>query len=55
MGGGAAGMTAALFLADGGFPVALVEKEAELGGNLRFVHTAARQLEEWRDKTRSES
>jgi heterodisulfide reductase subunit A-like polyferredoxin len=45
VGGGAAGMTAALFLAEGGFPVALVEKEAELGGNLRFVHTAARQLD----------
>jgi heterodisulfide reductase subunit A-like polyferredoxin len=45
VGGGAAGMTAALFLAEGGFPVVLVEKEAELGGNLRFVHTAARQLE----------
>ena len=44
VGGGAAGMTAALFLADGGFPVVLVEKEAELGGNLRFIHTAAGQL-----------
>ncbi len=39
VGGGAAGMTAALSLAEGGFPVTLVEKEAELGGNLRFVHT----------------
>jgi heterodisulfide reductase subunit A-like polyferredoxin len=45
VGGGAAGMTAALFLAEGGFPVTLVEKEAELGGNLRFVHTWTRQLE----------
>jgi heterodisulfide reductase subunit A-like polyferredoxin len=45
VGGGAAGMTAALFLADGGFPVVLVEKEAELGGNLRFIHTAAGQLD----------
>jgi heterodisulfide reductase subunit A2 len=45
VGGGAAGMTAALFLAEGGFPVVLVEKEAELGGNLRFVHTAAGQLD----------
>jgi heterodisulfide reductase subunit A-like polyferredoxin len=44
VGGGPAGMTAALFLAEGGFPVVLVEKEAELGGNLRFVHTAAGQL-----------
>jgi len=35
IGGGAAGMTAALTLADQGFPVHLVEREAELGGNLR--------------------
>ena len=35
VGGGAAGMTAALTLADQGFPVHLVEREAELGGNLR--------------------
>ena len=39
VGGGPAGMTAALYLADGGFPVVLVEKGAELGGNLRRVHT----------------
>lgn len=38
VGGGAAGMTAALSLADQGFPVHLVEKENELGGNLRNVH-----------------
>lgn len=38
VGGGASGMTAALSLAEGGFPVVLVEKEAELGGNLRHVH-----------------
>lgn len=38
VGGGAAGMTAALSLAEQGFPVHLVEKEAELGGNLRYVH-----------------
>jgi heterodisulfide reductase subunit A2 len=38
VGGGAAGMTAALSLAEGGFPVVLVEREAELGGNLRHVH-----------------
>jgi heterodisulfide reductase subunit A-like polyferredoxin len=37
IGGGAAGMTTALSLADQGFPVHLVEKEAELGGNLRNV------------------
>ncbi|MFZ5916874.1 MAG: FAD-dependent oxidoreductase [Chloroflexota bacterium] len=35
IGGGAAGMTAALALSDMGFPVDLVEKEADLGGNLR--------------------
>jgi heterodisulfide reductase subunit A-like polyferredoxin len=37
VGGGIAGMTAALSLAEQGFPVHLVEKEAELGGNLRVV------------------
>jgi heterodisulfide reductase subunit A len=37
IGGGAAGMTAALTLAQGGFAVHLVEREAELGGNLRRV------------------
>lgn len=39
VGGGAAGMTAALSLAEGGFPVILVEKDGELGGNLRRVYT----------------
>ncbi|UCG22626.1 MAG: FAD-dependent oxidoreductase, partial [Chloroflexota bacterium] len=39
VGGGVAGMTAALSLAEGGFAVHLVEKEAELGGNLRHVFT----------------
>ena len=37
IGGGLAGMTAALDLADQGFQVHLVEKEEELGGNLRNV------------------
>jgi heterodisulfide reductase subunit A-like polyferredoxin len=37
VGGGAAGMTTALSLAEGGFTVHLVEKETELGGNLRHV------------------
>jgi len=37
IGGGAAGMTAAHLLAEQGFPVHLVEKENELGGNLRNV------------------
>ncbi|MEA3350325.1 MAG: FAD-dependent oxidoreductase, partial [Chloroflexota bacterium] len=40
VGGGAAGMVAALTLAESGFPVHLVEKEAELGGNLRHVYTS---------------
>ncbi|NNG17318.1 MAG: FAD-dependent oxidoreductase [Gemmatimonadales bacterium] len=38
VGGGMAGMTAALNLADQGFPVHLVEQGKELGGNLRHVH-----------------
>ena len=37
VGGGVAGMTAALSLAGQGFPVHLVEQEGELGGNLRRV------------------
>ena len=40
IGGGVAGMSAALELAAQGFPVHLVEKEPELGGNLRHVHFA---------------
>lgn len=38
VGGGVAGMTAALELANGGFNVDLVERESELGGNLRNVY-----------------
>jgi heterodisulfide reductase subunit A-like polyferredoxin len=38
IGGGAAGMVAALALADQGFPVHIIEREAELGGNLRRLH-----------------
>jgi heterodisulfide reductase subunit A len=37
IGGGLAGMTAALATADQGFPVHLVEKEALLGGNLLHI------------------
>lgn len=37
VGGGAAGLSAAINLASQGFPVHLVEKQAELGGNLRQV------------------
>ena len=42
VGGGASGMAAALGLADQGFEVALVEKEKELGGNLRHIHYTLR-------------
>ncbi len=38
IGGGVAGMTAALELARQGFKVSLVEKEKELGGNARKLH-----------------
>jgi len=37
IGGGLSGMTAALSLAEQGFETCLVEKEAELGGNLRRI------------------
>ncbi|NPV67712.1 MAG: FAD-dependent oxidoreductase [Anaerolineae bacterium] len=40
VGGGAAGMMAAVSLAEQGFAVHLVEREGELGGNLRHVFTA---------------
>ncbi len=39
MGGGIAGLTAALTVAEGGFPVKLVEKEVELGGLVGKLHT----------------
>jgi heterodisulfide reductase subunit A len=38
IGGGVAGMTAALTIADQGFPVHLVEKDTELGGTARQLH-----------------
>ncbi|MGB9722603.1 MAG: FAD-dependent oxidoreductase [Chloroflexia bacterium] len=38
VGGGLAGMTAALVLADGGFPVTLVERAERLGGNVWHLH-----------------
>ncbi len=38
IGGGLSGMVAALALADQGFPVHLVEKSAQLGGNARHLH-----------------
>jgi heterodisulfide reductase subunit A len=39
IGGGATGMTAALALSGMGFPVDLVEREAQLGGNLLASHS----------------
>jgi heterodisulfide reductase subunit A len=39
IGGGLAGMTAALSLAEGGFAVHLLEREDALGGNLRRIYT----------------
>jgi len=41
LGGGAAGMTAALSLANQGFRTALVEKEGVLGGNLNIIRYTA--------------
>ena len=38
IGGGLAGMTSALRMADEGYEVHLVEREDELGGNLRHIH-----------------
>ena len=40
IGGGLAGMTAALSIARQGFEVALLEREAELGGNLKHIYTS---------------
>ncbi len=37
VGGGIAGLQAALSIADQGYPVTLVEKQAHLGGNLRWL------------------
>lgn len=41
IGGGLAGMAAALSIAGQGFPVFLIEREAELGGNLRHIRIGA--------------
>ena len=45
IGGGVAGMTAALALSAQGFPVDLVERSEQLGGNLRHVYYTAHDLE----------
>ena len=47
VGGGVAGMTAALSLAKQGFPVRLVEREGELGGNLRHLFFTAEGDDPW--------
>jgi len=39
IGGGVAGMTSALNLAEQGYEVCLVEREPELGGNLKHIYT----------------
>ena len=39
IGGGIAGLTAAVTLADQGFPVHLVERQQQLGGTVREIHT----------------
>lgn len=41
IGGGISGMTAALSLADEGYPVTLVERSGDLGGNLRHIYFTA--------------
>jgi len=41
IGGGVAGMTAALDIADAGFDVALVERQPGLGGNLQHIYYVA--------------
>ena len=45
VGGGIAGMTCALSIADQGHQVHLVEKEAELGGRARKIHTTLEGLD----------
>jgi heterodisulfide reductase subunit A len=46
IGAGLAGMTAALSIARQGFEVYLVERQPEMGGNLRHIFTAARPGED---------
>jgi heterodisulfide reductase subunit A-like polyferredoxin len=58
IGGGLAGMTAALELASQGFEAYLVEKTEELGGNLRHIHYLLNgekpqvELQRWKDMVR---
>jgi heterodisulfide reductase subunit A len=44
MGGGVAGMTAALTIADSGYDVSLIERDGALGGNLRHIYYLAEGL-----------
>lgn len=53
IGGGLSGMTAALSLAEQGFETHLVEKEAELGGNLRHLYYLLESDESPQEKLRS--
>jgi len=48
VGGGLAGMTCALSIAGQGFEVHLLEKETELGGMARRVHTTLEGLDVWK-------
>ncbi|MCL2863713.1 MAG: CoB--CoM heterodisulfide reductase iron-sulfur subunit A family protein [Methanimicrococcus sp.] len=50
LGGGVAGLTAAVELADNGYEVDLVEKTGELGGNLKRLESYAPKLKEIIDK-----
>src|SRR4030067_802459 len=56
IGGGVAGMTAALTLADQGYPVHIIEKEKELGGLVRNVYRTLEGLDvqEFLNKTIAE-
>jgi heterodisulfide reductase subunit A len=49
LGGGIAGLTAALELGEGGYPVVLVERTDHLGGNLARVDLTAPHLDSARD------
>jgi len=52
LGGGIAGLTAALELAEGGFPVVIVERADKLGGNLTRVDLTAPHFDSARDLVR---
>jgi heterodisulfide reductase subunit A-like polyferredoxin len=52
IGGGAAGLNAALSLAEQGFPVHLIERTGELGGNLRYVYYTTESLDQASDPQR---